>query len=136
MRRAHLIFGIIAVFAFILTGQYMDLGLAHLRGMADAPRMLFRSRHIYILLASLLNLGLGTYLTPQLREWRRLLQLAGSVLIFGATGLLVIAFFYEPFHGTLQYTPFTQGGIYAITAGTLAHVIAGTSGKRNSGTVA
>ena len=129
MRRAHLIFGITAVFAFILTGQYMDRGLAHLRGMADAPRMLFRSRHIYILLAGLLNLGLGTYLTPQPQEWRRLLQLAGSVLIFGATSLLVLAFFYEPMRGSLQYIPFTQGGIYAIAAGTLAHAIAGTSGK-------
>jgi hypothetical protein len=37
----------------------MDIFYAHLRGMADLPPMLFRSRHIYILLASLLNLTLG-----------------------------------------------------------------------------
>ncbi len=71
MKRFHLIFGIAALFVFILSGQYMDKVYGHLRGMADAPRMLFRSRHIYILFASLLNLSLGTYLKPQQRDWRR-----------------------------------------------------------------
>jgi hypothetical protein len=92
MRRFHLICGIAALFAFILSGQYTDKAYGHLRGMADAPRMLFRSRHIYILLASLLNLSLGTYLKPQRADWRARLQLAGSLMVIGATCLLVVAF--------------------------------------------
>ena len=93
MKRVHLILGIAAVFAFLLSGQYMDLYYGHLRGMADMPRMLFRSRHIYIMLASLINLGLATYFTRQPAGWRSTLQTAGSALIVLATCLLVVAFF-------------------------------------------
>jgi hypothetical protein len=38
MRRMHLVVGIAAAVAFLLTGQYMDRRLAHLEGMADLPR--------------------------------------------------------------------------------------------------
>jgi hypothetical protein len=55
----------------------MAIYQGHLQGTADMPRMLFRSRHIYILLASLLNLCLDTYLTRQPGGWRRTLQLLG-----------------------------------------------------------
>jgi hypothetical protein len=56
MRRFHLGVGLLGVIAFVGTGQYHE----HLRGMTDAQRLLFRSTHIYLLLASLLNLYLTT----------------------------------------------------------------------------
>jgi hypothetical protein len=130
MKRFHLIFGLVALLAFVLTGQYMDKVYHHLRGMADAPRMLFRSRHIYILLSSLLNLSLGTYLKREPPGWRHKLQLAGSTVIFTATCLLVVAFFYEPPHGTLSPLPISRYGLDFILAGTLAHVIAASSDKQ------
>ena len=105
----------------------MDKVYGHLRGMADAPRMLFRSRHIYILLASLLNLSLGTYLKHQPPDWRRSLQLVGSVLITAATCVLVAAFLYEPLHGNLNYTPFSHYALYLIAAGAITHVIVGNT---------
>ncbi|PYS73641.1 MAG: hypothetical protein DMF69_04235 [Acidobacteria bacterium] len=61
MKRFHLIFGLLLVIAFLLTGQYMDRFLQHLQSMPDGPRMLYRSRHIYILLSGLINLGIGAY---------------------------------------------------------------------------
>ncbi len=127
MRRVHLIFGIAAVVVFLLTGQYMAIYQGHLQGMADLPRMLFRSRHIYILLASLLNLLLGTHLTRQPAGRRRALQVAGSILIIAATCLLVVAFVYEPHYRDTQRTAFSFFGIVIIAAGTLAHAIAGAS---------
>jgi hypothetical protein len=129
MKRIHLVFGIAAVAVFLLTGQYMAIYQGHLQGMADLPRMLFRSRHIYILAASLLNLSLGTYLTRQPRGWRRWLQFAGSVLIIAASCSLVAAFIYEPSYRDIQRTPFSFFGIIIIAAGTLAHVVAGMSDK-------
>jgi len=45
--------------------------------------------------------------------------------LIGATCLLVAAFFYEPLHGNLNYTPFSHYAAYLIAAGTLTHVIAG-----------
>jgi hypothetical protein len=86
----HLIFGLVVVIVFILTGQYMEY--VHNRLLPDGARMLYRSRHIYILLAGLLNLVLGTYLVPLPRGWRRTLQLIGSILIILAPGLLLAGF--------------------------------------------
>ena len=128
MRKAnlfHIIFGALAVVVFLLTGQYMDRLLDHLRGMPDGPRMLYRSRHIYILLAGLLNLGLGTYFAGAHRPWRRGLQLLGSVLLVAATCLLVAAFFYEPPLADPQRVPLSRAGLYTLVVGTLLHLIGG-----------
>lgn len=124
MKRFHLTFGLLAVAAFLLTGQYMDRFHDHLEGMPDGARMMFRSRHIYILLAGLLNLGLGVYFRSRRQRARRVLQYAGSALIILATCLLVAAFFHEPTLPGLQ-TPFSRWGLYAILAGTLMHVFGG-----------
>ena len=48
MRKFHAVFGLVIVIVFLLTGQYMDKYLQHLHGMPDGPRMLYRTRHIFI----------------------------------------------------------------------------------------
>lgn len=121
MKRIHLLFGISLFVVFVLTGQYMDKFLNHLQGMQDGPRMLYRSRHIYILLSALINIGLGTYLRYQTELWRRVLQIAGSALVLLASAVAVVAFFYEPQLGTLQ-TPITGRVMYALAGGTLLHM--------------
>lgn len=65
MRRLHLAIGPLALAGFLATGQYMDARHDHLRGMAAAPRLLFRSAHICLLFASLLNLTLGLYVVSE-----------------------------------------------------------------------
>lgn len=129
MKRLHLSVGFLVLFVFVLTGQYMDKAYAHLRGMPDAPRMLFRSRHLYILFCSLLNLGLGTNLKREAEDWRKRLQWFGSTLVITGTVLFVAAFVYEPAHANLAYIPFSQNGAYLVVTGTLAHVFAGTAYK-------
>ena len=124
MRAFHLIFGLVMFIAFVLTGQYMDRYHAHLEGMADGPRMLMRSRHIYILLAAMLHLGLGAYYARRRERVRRFLQLFGSGLIAVASVLLVAAFFYEPCLAGL-HTPVSRQGLYTILAGTFLHVLSG-----------
>ncbi|MCM3870952.1 MAG: hypothetical protein ND895_09710 [Pyrinomonadaceae bacterium] len=124
MKRFHQLFGISVVVVFLLTGQYMDKYLGHLAGMPDGPRMLYRSRHIYILLAGLLNIGIGTYLAYHFERWRRVLQLLGSGLIVIATCLFIAAFFHEPKLSGLL-TPLSQRGIYLISFGTLLHFFSG-----------
>ncbi len=124
MKRFHLIFGLLAVIAFLLTGKYMDHYLGHLRGMPDGPRMLYRTRHIFILLAGLLNLGIGTYLRPRALRERLIVQLLGSVFIVLATLLFVVGFFYEPKLAGL-HTPLSHWGMYLIFAGTFLHLLSG-----------
>ena len=129
MKKIHLIFGACVVVAFLLTGQYMDKFYNHLHGMPDAPRLLYRTRHIFILLAGLLNLGIGAYFTYRTEAWGRAIQLFGSFLIFTASVLFVIAFFYEPAVVNLR-TPLSHWGTYTIAAGSILHVV---SGIRRSG---
>jgi hypothetical protein len=129
MKNFHLVFGVLVIIVFLLTGQYMDRYHEHLRGMADGPRMLFRSRHIFILLSGLLHLGLGTYWRNRLTPPRRVVQLIGSVLITVASVFFLLAFIYEPLLEGL-YGPYARVAIYAIAAGTLLHLLSGVNESR------
>lgn len=109
---------------FLLTGQYMDRYHQHLMYMADGPRMLYRTRHIFILMSGLLHVGIGSYFSYRLSRWRWTMQIVGSVLITIAPLLFTIAFFYEP---TLQGldTPISLLGMILIAIGALLHLVSG-----------
>jgi hypothetical protein len=124
MKRFHLIFGFLVILIFILTRQYMDKFLQHLEGMADGPRMMYRTRHIYIPLSGLLNLAIGTYFSYRVTRWRRVLQFVGSGLIVAATALFITGFFWEPKLAGLE-TPLSGQGVYLIAYGTLLHFFSG-----------
>jgi len=122
MKTLHRIFGAFVILAFLLTGQYMDFHNPQVREMTDeGARMMFRSRHIYILLAGLLNLGIGIYFTYWSARWRKILQLTGSGLMITATLLLIGAFFYEPSMKGLQ-RPLTLPAIVALLVGVFCHL--------------
>jgi hypothetical protein len=116
MRRYHLVVGVITVAVFVGTGQYMDLFLEHLTGMPTGPRLLYRTRHIYILLVSLVHLMLGSYVQSDTTTWRRTCQRSGSALLTLATILYVAGFVYEPRRQELS-TPFIPWATYAVVAG-------------------
>src|SRR5277367_6736729 len=99
MRRFHLIAGIIAVTVFLITGLFMRHHQPPLETLGDAARLMYRSRHIYILAAGLINLILGLYLQRQAAGWRRIAQNAGSGLILASLVPLVLAFILEPKRG-------------------------------------
>ena len=90
----------------------------------DGARMLFRSRHIYILLAGLVNVGVGAYFSYRTKLWRRVLQWTGSSLIIIAPLLLIGAFFYEPTKTGLP-RPLTLPGIVSLFVGALCHLFSG-----------
>jgi hypothetical protein len=131
MKKCHLIFGACIVLAFLLTGQYMDKFYDHLVGMPDGPRLLYRTRHIFILLAGLLNLAMGAYIKYRMETWRRTIQLLGSLLIIAASFLFLIAFFYEPNLSNL-HTPLSHWGTYTIATGVLLHVVSGMREERRN----
>ena len=125
MKRLHLIFGVLVVLVFLLTGQYMDFQDPKVREMTDeGTRMMFRSRHIYLLLAGLINLGVGVYFTYHRASWRKTLQIVGSVLILLAPLLMTAAFFYEPPLKGLQRS-LTLPAIVALFAGVFLHLFSG-----------
>jgi hypothetical protein len=124
MRKLHLAFGIFVLIAFLLTGQYMDKYYNHMVGVPDGIRLLYRTRHIFILFAGLLNLGIAAYFTYQLESGRRSLQFIGSAFIFIASILFIAAFFYEPGLSNLR-TPLSHWGAYTIVAGVVLHLLSG-----------
>ena len=124
MKRFHLIFGLLVLVVFLLTGQYMDRFHEHLKFTPDGPRMLYRTRHIFILFSGLLHLGIGSYFSYRVQTWRRALQILGSVLITITPVLFTLGFFYEP---NLQglYAPLSKAGVIMTAVGALMHVVSG-----------
>jgi hypothetical protein len=133
MKRFHLYLGIAIVIVFVLTGQYMEY--VHNRTLPDGPRLLHRSRHIYLLLSGLINLSIGTYLSYRAIGWRGTLQRIGSIMLTVGPVLLLVGFFREPWRGTDQ-TLLAPLGIYATALGTILHFASAarrrtTEGARN-----
>ena len=122
MRRFHQIFGWTIFVVFLLTGQYMARFHNHLAGTSDGVRMLYRSRHIYILLAGLLNISLGLYFSYARQRWRRGFQIMGSLVIIATTLVLLPAFFYEPLRSPDQ-TRLSYFGIIGMALGMLLHFL-------------
>lgn len=124
----HLAVAALGVLLFLATGQYMHRELDHLRGMADTPRILYRSAHIYILFAALLNGALGAYIRPLRSKVGFIVQLAGSLFLVAALGLFVYGFFVETPLGTVE-RPMIRLGIGFSFWGVALHVIAGYAGR-------
>jgi len=122
MRWLHLAIGLVALVAFLASGQYMDQAHDHLRGYDDATRLLFRSTHIYLLFAALLNLVLGLYLVAEAPGWRRWMQRAGSVLLLAAPGFFAAAFLTEPWLTGLD-RPYSRPGAVGSLAGVLLQLL-------------
>ena len=124
MKLLHLLVGASAVFVFLLTGQYMDYLDVRSGAHGETARVMYRSRHIYLLLAALVNLGVGSYFGYRERGWRRGLQLLGSALVVLAPVLMLAAFFTEPGEPGLK-RHFTLPAVVMLSAGTLLHALSG-----------
>src|SRR5437763_16996416 len=119
MRRLHRIVGLIALAAFLITGQFMRHHTPPLITMTDSARLMFRSRHIYILAAALVNLMLGLYVQAG-AGWRRHAQSAGSALLILSAALLILAFIFEPGREVREALMWSHAGLYALFAGSMA----------------
>lgn len=92
MGRIHLIVGLLGVIAFLLTGQVMGHHHPRMEQLSAEVRMMYVSRHIYLLGASLVNATFGLYLWMQPKSWRRVLQQIGSLPILLSPVFLATAF--------------------------------------------
>ncbi len=122
-RTLHLVIGALGFAAFVLTGQYMHWVHGHLHGMADGPRLLYRTSHIYLLWSSLLNVLLGCYLNPFRNRSLRLVQSIAGLAILVGPFLLATSFFVESNNPSLA-RPITRLAIYLALAGGVLHALA------------
>jgi hypothetical protein len=114
--RAHWLVGLLTLLIFPLTGQYMRhiAGVSHLDTI---PRLIFRSRHLFLLLAGVANIALSNS-----QPFHRAQRLA-SVLILVAPFFLIAAFFIDPARGLHSSTVFRLGMYSFWIAGILLAIV-------------
>jgi hypothetical protein len=123
LRTAHLVVGAITVGAFLVTGLVMYAHEPALASLGWDERLLFRSRHIYILAAGLANLALGVRYALPPGGILRCAAVMGSVLALASCLLLFFAFFAEPM-AARRPGPLSATGLYALFAGVVLHAAA------------
>ena len=126
MRRAHLIIGLLGVAAFLGSGLYMHFQYQHFKvpeayGGNEALRFMFRANHIYLLMASLVNLVVAVYFREPTRAYSRWIGRIGSAMVLVSPILLGVAFFVEVPAASPDRT-LTYFGVILLAAGVLAHL--------------
>jgi len=117
-RALHLLVGVAGVLVFLGTGGYMATHFPAAYSGNEAIRYMYRANHVYILLASLINLAVGIYRRDTRPGWRGGVALTGSALVLAAPLVLIYAFFAEPPHGVPE-RPVTLIGAAMLAAGVL-----------------
>ncbi|MGA7560978.1 MAG: hypothetical protein WBW01_03800 [Terriglobales bacterium] len=114
--RTHWIIGLLALLAFPLTGQYMR-HLAEVPHLDTVPRLIFRSRHLFILAAGVANIALSNS-----QPFHRAQRVA-SVLIMVSPFFLIAAFFIDPARGLDSSTVFRLGMYSLWIAGVILAIV-------------
>ena len=117
--RAHILVGVAGMLLFVLQGQYMGQTLL-VPELPDGERLMYRSAHLYLMLACALNIVAGCYLPAVLGK----LRLLASLLLLVAPLMLIYSFFAESTSPELQ-RPVTVFAMYFIFAATLSLLAAG-----------
>ena len=129
LRKVHFAVGLLGTVAFLATGAYMNAGFPDLYAGNEVLRYLYRSNHVYILLASLVNVALGVHLAPAAPGWRATVLRVGSVLALAAPVVLCFAFFIEAPVAQPERV-WTLAGVAALAAGIALHALGGMGVRR------
>lgn len=106
--RSHWLVGLLTLIAFPLTGAYMRR-VAAVPHLDSVPRLIFRSRHLFLLLAAVVNLALSS------TQPTRVAQRVASALIMVSPAMLIAAFFTDPTRG-LRSSPIFHFAMYSMFA--------------------
>ena len=130
LRRVHLVVGIAAVVAFLLSGQLLGHHHPTMEQLPGEVRMMYVSRHVYLLAGALVNAVVGLYLHLLPSGWRRVLQVIGSVFILISVLLLSMAFLTEPPLGMAGRGRQSLLGMVALFVGVMMHLVASAGARR------
>ena len=122
IRKLHFVVGLAGVVVFLATGAYIRAGFPDLYATDEVLRYLYRSNHVYVLLASLVNVALGVHLAPVAPGWRATVSLIGSLLALASPAVLCFAFFVEAPVASPERV-WTLVGVAAVAAGIALHVL-------------
>ena len=122
MRGIHLWIGLLAVVVFLVSGQAMRHHHPPMDTLSESARLMYRSRHIYVLASGLVNLMLGLYV-QRAAAWRGVAQLIGSGLLMLSPVLLTVAFVVEAPRGFQMEMVWSHLGLYALFGGSMLHLV-------------
>lgn len=111
-RALHLIVGTTGLLLFVLQGQYMGRVLV-VPELPELQRMLYRSGHIYLMLACAANICAGYYL-PRAGNGG-LLRALCSLLLLAPPPMLLLSFFTES-SGPTPDRPLASTALYMLFA--------------------
>ena len=114
--RAHWIVGLLTLLMFPLTGQYMR-HVAAVPHLDAIPRLIFRSRHLLLLVAGVANIALSNS-----QPFHRAQRVA-SLLIMISPPLLIAAFFIDPARGLHSSTVFRLAMYSLWIAGVILAIV-------------
>lgn len=123
MRRVHLLVGLLSLVAFLITGFLMSLHVPALSECDPELRLLYRSRHVYLMFAGVANVLLGLYLDDSPSRGR-FLRGAASVLLLLAPALALFAFARDSKAGSLASARLGSLPVFAVFGGTALFVLA------------
>jgi hypothetical protein len=108
--------GLAGVVVFLVSG--ISMRLAHVDRIPDGDvlHFIFRSRHIYLLFASLLNVAVGLADAPPLIGRGSRIGKAGSMLVLISPILMALGFFLGPLM-TQHENAFSAFGAYSALLG-------------------
>lgn len=124
MSYLHLIFGISVFIVFLVTGKFMRVDFPDKDAIPQDLRLLMRSRHIYILLSSLIHICLGVYLKINAEKWRKFLQIFASILLISGSFLFIWAFIYETYN-LQKFSEISRFALYLTLGGVIFHLFGG-----------
>lgn len=128
LRMTHLVVGAMAVVAFLITGMLMNGHEPPVVEMDWDRRLLFNSRHIYLMAAGLVNLALGVHYALPATRVRHAAAILGSLLVLVSTVMLFFAFFAEPMAGRLP-GGLSGYGLFALFGGVLLYALVSLRGR-------
>jgi hypothetical protein len=123
MRRLHLSIGVLGVLVFLGTGIYMRQHFPQAYAANEALRYIYRANHVYLLLASLVNVALGLNVAVARDGWRMGVATFGSWLALASPFVLTYGFFFEAPLGRPDRI-ITALGIFAVAIGVVAQLVA------------
>jgi hypothetical protein len=130
-RNLHLVVGLVGVVVFLGTGAYMRATFPDLYAANEALRYTARANHVYVLLASLVNIVLGLYLPPLRAGWRAAAATVGSILALASPAVLCFAFVFEAPMAAPERV-LTLVGVVTAAAGVALHLLGGARRRDDS----
>jgi hypothetical protein len=119
----YLFLGIGGFIFFAWTGRYLRFSYPDKDDLDMGFRVMLRSRHIFLLHFSLLEIGIGVYIRQSAKRVFLIIQSLATVLLITAHALFVYGFFYETAVETIPATPVIHQAAYLAVAGIVLHLL-------------